>query len=419
MASFNIVSLFINISLDETIDIICSKLFSNTRSYAGMHEQTFRQFLNLACKESFFIFNGRAYRQTEGLSMGAPHASTFANIFLCHNETQWLKDCPDSFKPSVYKRYVDDTFLLFKSADHASQFLDYINDKHANIKFTRDDEQNRHLPFLDINIERGDCKFNTSIYRKPTFTGLGLNYFSNVCTIFKLNNVKILLYRAYHLSSTFTLFHREIEFLKKYFITNGYPENVFDNMCRKFLDKIYSPTDTIYTADKLPFYFVLPYYNKQCETIANKMKLALQDLYPQISFNCILRNTSNLASFFSYKDRIPQTVLSNVIYQFTCRSCNASYIGSTQQKLKTRICQHLGISNRTGRQLTTVMQSEPRNHAHQTDHPISYDDFKIIDTAPRNLHILESLHILKLNPDLNNHASAAPLYIIKKSDPFP
>ena len=94
MASFDIVSLFTNIPLDETIDIICSKLFSNTLSYAGMNEQTFRQFLNLACKESFFIFNGRAYRQTEGLNMGAPHASTFANIFLCHSETQWLKDCP-------------------------------------------------------------------------------------------------------------------------------------------------------------------------------------------------------------------------------------------------------------------------------------------------------------------------------------
>ena len=63
------------------------------------------------------------------------------------------------------------------------------------------------------------------------------------------------------------------------------------------------------------------------------------------------------------------------------------------------------------------MQSELRNHAHQTDHPISYEDFKIIDTARsalRNLHIHESLHILKLNPDLNNHASAAPLCIIKE-----
>ena len=134
-----------------------------------------------------------------------------------------------------------------------------------------------------------------------------------MCTIIKLNNVQILLYRAYHPSSTFTLFHKEIEFLKNFFIANGYPENVFDNMCMKFLDKLYSPTDTIYTSDKLPFYFVLPYYNKQCETIAKKIKVALQDLYPQISFNCILRDISNLASFFSYKDRISQTVLSKII----------------------------------------------------------------------------------------------------------
>ena len=35
------------------------------------------------------------------------------------------------------------------------------------------------------------------------------------------------------------------------------------------------------------------------------------------------------------------TLRSRVIYKFTCESCNASYIGSTRQKFKTRIFQHL------------------------------------------------------------------------------
>ena len=45
--------------------------------------------------------------------MGSPLESTFANIFLSYHEQIWLKNCPGEFKPVIYKRYFDDTFLLF------------------------------------------------------------------------------------------------------------------------------------------------------------------------------------------------------------------------------------------------------------------------------------------------------------------
>ena len=71
------------------------------------------------------------------------------------------------------RRYIDDTFLLFSHSDHVVKFLDYLNTKHNNINFTMEPEQQGSLPFLDVRVSRDDNKFVTSVFRKPTFSGLG------------------------------------------------------------------------------------------------------------------------------------------------------------------------------------------------------------------------------------------------------
>ena len=59
-----------------------------------------------------------------------------ANAFLCYYENIWLNECPLAFKPLYYRRYVDDTFVIFKQQSHVTQFLDYLNTRHRNINFT-------------------------------------------------------------------------------------------------------------------------------------------------------------------------------------------------------------------------------------------------------------------------------------------
>ena len=68
-------------------------------------------------------------------------------------------------------------------------FLDYLNQKHDNIKYTMEGEDCDGLAFLDTTVHRNKCV--TSVYRKPTFTGLGMSYFS-YCDIFKINAIKTL-----------------------------------------------------------------------------------------------------------------------------------------------------------------------------------------------------------------------------------
>ena len=50
--------------------------------------------------------------------MGSPAAPTLANAFLCHHEKIWLSERPSQFKHVVYRHYVDDVFVLFKSKEH-------------------------------------------------------------------------------------------------------------------------------------------------------------------------------------------------------------------------------------------------------------------------------------------------------------
>ena len=100
--------------------------------------------------------------------MGSPLEPTLANIFMCHFEKIWLENCPAHFKPLVYRRFVDDTFLLFQTKDHVEKFKNSLNKQHKNIKFTSEIQENGSLSFLDITLTPENNKFATSVYRKPS-----------------------------------------------------------------------------------------------------------------------------------------------------------------------------------------------------------------------------------------------------------
>ena len=133
--------------------------------------------------------------------MGSPLGPILANIFLCHHEKLWLRECPEEFRPLTYVRYVDDTFLLFWDESHVEKFQEYLNSKHTNIKFTVEKEQGNTLPFLDVEVTRTDTEFITGTYRKPTFSGVYSNYRSLIPTEYKIGLITTLLYRCFELVS--------------------------------------------------------------------------------------------------------------------------------------------------------------------------------------------------------------------------
>ena len=63
MASLDVDSLFTNIPLDETINIIIEKLFSENETVHNLNKDQFKCLLTLATKESYFLFDGKLYQQ--------------------------------------------------------------------------------------------------------------------------------------------------------------------------------------------------------------------------------------------------------------------------------------------------------------------------------------------------------------------
>ena len=140
---------------------------------------------------------------------------------------KWLNSCPSSFKTLLYRRSVDDCFLVFRSLDYVPLFLDYLNRQHANITFTAEMERDGKLPFLDIDISRSESKFATSVYRKPTFTGLFTKFHSFIPNTHKQNLFSCLSHRIFNLCSSYENFHTQLDVVRKLFNLNGFPSHMF------------------------------------------------------------------------------------------------------------------------------------------------------------------------------------------------
>jgi len=410
MASFDIKSLFTNIPLVETINICVDQCKENLPYDLTVPQ--FRSLLEIAVNESVFVFNNQLYQQKDGMSMGSPLGPTMANIFLCHHEKEWLENCPQDFKPIIYKRYIDDCFLVFREESHSKLFLDYLNCKHKNISYTMEPEKNNCLPFLDVLVTREGNKFSTGVYRKDTFTGMGLNFMSFVPSLYKINSIKTLIHRAYNICSSWINFDLEIKKLKEYFTNNGYPISLFEKHVKRFLCEKMNPT--VKNNEKQIKYLRLPFLGHISYQIRKELTSILEKSCPNLTFRFVFSNNYTIGSFFNYKDRLPDSLCSDIVYKFTCPVCLDGYIGSTSRNLKIRISEHRGMSYRTNIQLLKPSFSTVREHSLESDHRYKEEDFKILYRArtANELRIAESLLIYKHKPVLNNQESAISLYMM-------
>ena len=72
MASLDADSLFTNIPLDEIIDVFTDSLHKDDKNTPKIPKNVFRNLLDVATKESIFIFNNKFYEQIDGVAMGFP-----------------------------------------------------------------------------------------------------------------------------------------------------------------------------------------------------------------------------------------------------------------------------------------------------------------------------------------------------------
>ena len=276
MISFDVVSLFTNVPLIETVDIISDYVYKS-KSKPAFSKLVFKELLNIATS-GIFMYNGRLYRQVDGFTMGSPLGPTISNFCLAHLENEILS--VSKFKPELYLRYVDDIFCLFRDQSTYEKFFQQLNELYSSLKFTFEIGP-KILPFLDaktklpLDIGRD---FKSCVFRKTSHTGLMLN-FSAICPYrWKIGLINGMLYRAYNICCNWYSFTKEIEVLRDLFRQNGYPGLTFENCVKRFIDSkfIHCKKQTI------------PYFGHPSIAFARKLRQSFKRHYNvnlQCSFN--------------------------------------------------------------------------------------------------------------------------------------
>ena len=407
--SFDVVSLFTNVPLMETINLAVDYIFDNTPGIK-ISKLDLKKLFTFATSRTNFLFEGKMYDQIDGVCMGSPLGPTLANLFMSHNESTWLQNYTGA-KPLLYKRYVDDIFLAFESKSDSDHFFDYLNCRHKNIQFTKEDEVDQSLPFLDIKIQSADNQVETTVYRKPTFTGLLTNFFSFVPLPYKKGLINTLLFRAHKINSSKEGFEREVGKIKELLEKNSFPSHFIQAGVEKFMTKLplVGPSSS-QAGDKgsgsLKF-FRLPYRGKFSSVTQKKIGQICAEYCTDLKVKIVF-DTCKLSSFLSPKDKLPLLYKSNLVYKFSCGGCEATYIGETSKSYQIRAYEHLN----------TDESSAIYKHLHSSPHCLrsssEEQNFEVLAMANfyQDRKVKEAICIKQQSPDLNKQIRHENISII-------
>ena len=255
-------------------------------------------------------------------------------------------------------------------------------------------------------------------FRKPTFTGLLSKFSAFSPLLVKKNLIATLTYRAYHISSTFFNFHKEIEFLKDILQKNEYPLVFIEKQIKKTLEKCYGATDCRLTKDDdnvptevKPVLFLTHFLGSHSELLSKNLRDLMREHLPNIKLQIMFKSDCVIGNLFGFKDKLPESCMTKFIYKYTCECCNAFYIGKSYRQFKVRVYEHIGKSYYTEKWLNTPVSSKIREHCDSKGHAMNPSQFVIIDRSryQNDLLLLESLHQKIKKPTIGTQLESTPL----------
>jgi hypothetical protein len=183
LCSFDVVSLFTNTPIQHALEVTEVKLKQdkNLQKRTSLEVPDIMKLLHFTLTTTYFVFQGNLFVQKFGTAMGSPVSPLIANLFMEALEEKAIRTAPTACRPHLWKRYVDDTLVIVKKGT-SQQLLDHLNqlDTTKSIKFTKEDEENRSIAFLDTKLEvQPDGRIKIKIFRKPTHMDQYLNFTSH------------------------------------------------------------------------------------------------------------------------------------------------------------------------------------------------------------------------------------------------
>ena len=388
MVSFDVESLFTNVPIDAAVQAALQRL-ENDPSLADRTTLTPAQIADLltfVLRSTYFQYNGSIYEQKDGAAMGSPVSAVIANLYMESFEEQAITT--SSYKPTIWKRYVDDTFTILDRGN-VDDFLQHMNNQQPSIRFTMETENNNKLAFLDTAVSREpDGRLTTSVYRKPTHTDQYLAYDSHHPQSVKRGIVKCLYERAKRLVTKPSVISEEKKHLSSVLASNGYPFSFLQK-----LTKTGRPNDSTKPAIEFKATAVLPYV----KGVSEQLRRSLQ----QQGVRAVFKSETTLRSHLVRpKDAVNPAKQDGVVYRIPCE-CGKVYIGETGRPMQDRIKEH-DRDIRFARTETSAVSE----HAHNTGHKPLWNEVKFIDRDPHyyTRRVKEAIHI-RLHPDNINRDS--------------
>ena len=403
LVSYDVKSLFTNIPLSETIDIVANHIYS-AKEHPKITKNIFIKLLKMAT-EGMFLYRDNLFKQVDGVAMGSPLGPTLANFFMAHIEQKIFKETLD-YHPKLYSRYVDDIFAVFEDENSPKKFLNCINSLHPNLKFTME-KSIVSLPFLDVEVKLTDNDIETKVWRKPTHTNLLMNFSAFCPKSWKRGLILCLLHRAKLICSSQKLFLNEVSKLKKLFVVNAYPSVFFDETFNSFLKNI----SNVKLPDNSDYTLVIPFFGHP----STRLAFDLKKLFKKVdNFNIRFSyDTFKVGQYFQLKSRVPRSLCSNVVYKFVC-PCDAdiSYIGMTSRHLSTRVSEHLSFGSST---LSAIKEHimDCTTCSNSTQLSKSFEVLRQCRTEFET-KIYEALFIKKFKPKLNKQVHASGMSVTLK-----
>ena len=145
MVSLDVVRPFTKVPTDEILVVVVVVVRDKIAADPLLEERSYIPIDNLMemltfCEETtYFGIVSDIYQQEEGLAMGSPLSPVLANIYKEYFEEMALGST--SIKPSMWLRYVDDTFILWPHKEDVQILLDHVNSIRPSIQFTMEKEQ--------------------------------------------------------------------------------------------------------------------------------------------------------------------------------------------------------------------------------------------------------------------------------------
>ena len=312
LVSFDVVSLFTNIPLEETTQIIANYLIDKDNSNApSMEKHAFIKLMKLAT-QGMLLYNGELFKQIDGVPMGSPLKPTLANFFLANLENKLLNKTRPCFYPKIYLRYVDDIFAIFDDNLSITKFLNLLNKQHSNMQFTMEKSM-QALPFLDVYVQIRENELDLSVWPKEANTGILMNFNAICPNVWKSSLVLCLLNRPKSICSSRHLFEVEIGKLKRLFYDNNYPTWFFDKIYNKFKAKLHDiPVDEISLVNNVELCPIfVPYVG---EASIRFVKALSRLCLSQFDVRLLpLYHTNKVGQYFQLKSETPLPLCSNVV----------------------------------------------------------------------------------------------------------